>query len=144
MPHVHHPASVVGLLVHQPVAVKHVAGLAVGHVVAVVDVVAVVHHLVELTTVVLPLPDLHPELAAVMRDHSARPEVVKHHSHAPHLIPVAVLSPPEEVLLAHVVVPLIDHPTATVHPAGLAPAQVGGHVGAVAHALIGATAEVAL
>ena len=34
-PQVHHLASVVGLLVHQPVAVHHVAGHAVGHAVAV-------------------------------------------------------------------------------------------------------------
>ena len=57
---------------------------------------------------------------------------------------VVVLSPPHEELLAHVVVPLIEHEAAALHPAGLAPAHVGGHVGAVAHALIGATLEVLL
>ena len=57
---------------------------------------------------------------------------------------VVVLSPPHEELLAHVVVPLVEHEAAALHPAGLAPAQVGGHVGAVAHALIGATLEVLL
>ena len=65
-PHVHHPASVVGLLVHQPVAVHHVAGLAVVHTVTVHDVVTVVHQLVTLTTEVLPLIDLHPELTSVL------------------------------------------------------------------------------
>ena len=65
-PHVHHPASVLGLLVHQPVSVHHVAGLAVGHAVTILDVVTVVHHLMELTTEVLPLVDLHPELAPVL------------------------------------------------------------------------------
>ena len=59
-PQVHHPASELGLLVHQPVAVHHVAGHAVRHTVAVHDVVAVVHQLVTLTTEVLPLVDLHP------------------------------------------------------------------------------------
>ena len=65
-PHVHHPALVMGLLVHQPVAVHHVAGLAVGHAVTILDVVTVVHHLIGLTTEVLPLVDLHPELASVL------------------------------------------------------------------------------
>ena len=65
-PHVHHPSLVVGLLVHQPVSVHHVAGLAVGHAVTILDVVTVVHHLIGLTTEVLPLVDLHPELASVL------------------------------------------------------------------------------
>ena len=65
-PHVHHPSLVVGLLVHQPVSVHHVAGLAVGHAVTILDVVTVVHHLIGHTTVVLPLVDLHPELAPVL------------------------------------------------------------------------------
>ena len=55
-----------------------------------------------------------------------------------------VLSPPQEELHAHEVGTLVDHEAATLHPAGLAPAQVGGHVRAVAHALIGATLEVPL
>ena len=65
-PQVHHPASVVGLLVHQPVAVHHVAGHAVRHTVAVHDVVAVLHQLMHLTTKVLPLIDSHPVLASVL------------------------------------------------------------------------------
>ena len=77
-------------------------------------------------------------------DHPAGPDVVEHHSHAHHAVHVAVLSPPHEVLVSHVVVPLVDHEAAALHPAGLAPAHVGGHVGTVAHALIGATHEVPL
>ena len=65
-PQVHHLASVVRLLVHQPVAVHHVAGLAVIHAVALHDVVTVVHQLIHLTTEVLPLVDPHPELASVL------------------------------------------------------------------------------
>ena len=65
-PHVHHPASVVGLLVHQPVAVHHVAGLAVIHAVAVLDVVTVLHQLIHLTTEVLLLVDLHPVGSSVL------------------------------------------------------------------------------
>ena len=78
-PQVHHLASVVGLLVHQPVAVHHVAGHAVGHAVAVLDVVAVVHQLVALTTEVLPLVDLSPELATVLesRKNDARQKNVR-------------------------------------------------------------------
>ena len=46
------------------------------------------------------------------------------------------------MLVSHVVVPLIDHETATLHPAGVAPAKVRRHIGAVARALIGAALEV--
>lgn len=49
-----------------------------------------------------------------------------------------------EVLVAQEVGTLIDHEAATLHPTGLALAQVGGHVGAVAHALVGATLQVLL
>ena len=65
-PHVHHPASVVGLLVHQPVAVHHMARHAVVHTVTFLDAVTVIHQLVHLTTEVLPLVDPHPELAPVL------------------------------------------------------------------------------
>ena len=58
-PQVHHLASVMGLLVHQPVAVHHLAGHAVGHAVTVLDVVAVLAQLIALTAEVLPLEDLH-------------------------------------------------------------------------------------
>ena len=47
-------------------AVHHLAGHAVGHAVAVLDVVAVVSQLVHLTAEVLPLVDPHPELASVL------------------------------------------------------------------------------
>ena len=65
-PHVHHPASVLGLLVRQPVSVHHMAGLAVVHAVTLLDVVTVLHHLIGLTTEVLPLVDLHLVLALVL------------------------------------------------------------------------------
>ena len=77
-------------------------------------------------------------------DHSAGSDVVEHHSHAHHALHVMVLAPPHEELLTHVVGTLVDHEAAALHPAGLAPAQVGGHVRAVAHALIGTTLEVPL
>ena len=66
-PEVHHPASVAGLLVHQPVSVHHVAGHAVGHAVTAQDVVTVVHQLVHLTTEVLPLVDPHPVVSTVLQ-----------------------------------------------------------------------------
>ena len=78
-PQVHHLASVMGLLVHQPLAVLHVAGHAVGHAVAVLEVVAVVLQLNHLSTEVLPLVDLHPELATVLESQKkvARQENVR-------------------------------------------------------------------
>ncbi len=74
-------------------------------------------------------------------DHAAGPDVVAHAHHA-HV--VGVLAPPHEVLVAHVVGAVVHHEAASLHPAGVAPAQVGGHVWAVAHALIGTTLEVPL
>lgn len=55
---------------------------------------------------------------------------------------VRVLAPPHEVLVSHVVVAVVQHPTATLNPAGVAPAQVGAHVTAVTAALIGTTLEI--
>ena len=55
---------------------------------------------------------------------------------------VGVLSFPHQHLLAHEVAPLIDHEAATLHPAGVAPAQVGGQLRAVIAGLVGATLEV--
>ena len=74
-------------------------------------------------------------------DHAAGPDAVAHSHHA-HV--VRVLAPPQEVLVAHEVGAVIDHETASLHPAGLTPAQEGGHVGAVTVALIGTTLEVPL
>ena len=71
-------------------------------------------------------------------DHTARPDAVPHSHHA-HVI--SVLAPPHEVLVSHVVGTVVDHEAAALHLAGVAPAQVGGHVRAVAHALIVATLE---
>lgn len=79
-----------------------------------------------------------------MGDHPAGADVVKHHAHAHHALHVAVFSPPHKELLTHVVGALVHHEAATVHPAGLAVVDVGGHVGTVAHALIGATLEVTI
>lgn len=72
-------------------------------------------------------------------DHAAGPDTVTHSHHA-HV--VAVITPPQEVLVSHIVGPVIDHEAASLHPAGVAPAQVGGHVRAVALALIGTSLEV--
>lgn len=65
-PHVHHLASELGLLVHQPVALHHIAGLAVGHAQTVRDVVTVLCQLIHLTSEVLLLVDPHPEGSPVL------------------------------------------------------------------------------
>ena len=46
------------------------------------------------------------------------------------------------MLVTHEVGTFVHHEAAALHPAGLAAVEVGGHVGTVAHALIGATLEV--
>ena len=65
-PHVHLPASVLGLLVHQPVALHDVAGLAVSHAVTIHDGVTILHQLVHLASEVLPLVDPHPVVSSVL------------------------------------------------------------------------------
>ena len=72
-------------------------------------------------------------------DHAAGSDAVAHAHHA-HV--VRVLSPPHEVLVAHVVGTVVHHETSPLHPAGLAAVEVGGEIRTVAHALIGATLEV--
>ena len=73
-------------------------------------------------------------------DHAAGPDAVVHsHSHA---LVVRVLAPPHEVLVSHVVVVIVDHEATAVNPAGVTPAQEGGHVSAVLAGLIGTTLEV--
>ena len=72
-------------------------------------------------------------------DHAAGPDAV---AEAHNALVLRVLPSPQQVLLTHVVGTIVDHEAATLHLAGVAAAQVGGHVGAVAAALIGATLEV--
>jgi len=57
------------------------------------------------------------------------------------LLVVRVVPASQEVLVALVVGSLIEHPAATVHADGVAAAEVGLQVGAVAAALIAAALE---
>lgn len=66
-PHVHHPASTVGVLVHQPVTVHHIAGHEVRHVEAVHGVGAVVHQLHHLAAKVHAVVQPHPKRATVLQ-----------------------------------------------------------------------------
>lgn len=50
----------------------------------------------------------------------------------------------QKVLVAHVVVFLVDHPSSTVHLDGVAAAEVGVQVRALAAALIGAALKVSI
>jgi len=71
-------------------------------------------------------------------DHTGRPDAVAH----AHALVVGVLAPPDEELVPHEVGTVVDHEAAVLHPAGSTPVQEGGHVGAVAAGLVGATLEV--
>ena len=71
-------------------------------------------------------------------DVAAGPDAVGH----AHALVVGVLAPLDEVLVAHEVGAVVDHEEATLHPAGVAPAQVGRHVGAVAAGLVRPALEV--
>lgn len=57
------------------------------------------------------------------------------------LLVVGVVPAPQEVLVALVVGALIQHPAAAVHADGVAAAEVGLQVGAVAAALVAAALE---
>ena len=65
-PHIVLPALVVGLVVHQPVAVHHVAGVDVGHTETVLDVGAVVAQLIHLAAHVRTIVHSHSVLATVL------------------------------------------------------------------------------
>jgi len=60
-PKVYHPASEVGLLIHEPVTIHHMTGLAVRHTETIHDVFTVIHQLIHLSSKVIPLIDPHPE-----------------------------------------------------------------------------------
>lgn len=55
---------------------------------------------------------------------------------------VGVLASGQDILVAHVVRSLVDHPRPALHPGGVTAAQVGVEVRAVAVTLIPATLEV--
>lgn len=58
------------------------------------------------------------------------------------MLVIRILSPPHQHLVAHEVGLLVDHEEATLHPAGVAPAQIGCELGAVTAGFIGAALEV--
>lgn len=69
-PHIQHATSEVGMLEHQPVALQNIAGLAVTHIVTVLERLTVIHQLMGLASKVLPLIDPYPELSPVLfEDH---------------------------------------------------------------------------
>ena len=71
-------------------------------------------------------------------DHAAGPDAIAH----AHTLVVGVLAPSNKVLVSHVAGAVVDHEAAALHPAGVALAQEGGHVGTVIAGLIGAALEV--
>lgn len=76
-------------------------------------------------------------------DHATGPDAVAHtHSHQE--LVVWILASPHQHLMAHEVGLLVDHEQATLHPAGVTPAQVGCELGAIIAGLIGPTLEVAV
>lgn len=74
-------------------------------------------------------------------DHTTRSDTVIHSNHT---LVIRVLPPPQVVLVAHVVGPLIDHEVAALHPDGVASVEVGVEVGTVAAALVRAPLEVSV
>lgn len=64
------------------------------------------------------------------------------HAPAPRVHVVIVLSFTQEILIAHVVGTIVDHPAATLNPAGVAAVHVIVHISTVAATLIGAAREV--
>lgn len=154
-------------------AVRHVARLAVGHQVAILQGLAVVRQLVHLAAVVLPLVDLHPELPPVLLEedtasrtclsqattrppketyrgdhatgaHGVHHRHAHHAHHAPDTLEIRVLASLQEHLVAHEAGVVVGHEAAILHPAGVAAVKVRVDVGAVAATVVGPTLEVPL
>lgn len=68
-------------------------------------------------------------------DHAAGPDAIAH-THSHEALVVWILAPPHQHLMSHEVGLLIDHEEATLHPAGVTPAQVGGELWAIAAGFI--------
>lgn len=68
-------------------------------------------------------------------DHAAGPDAIAH-THSHEALVVWILAPPHQHLMSHEVGLLIDHEEATLHPARVTPAQVGGELWAIAAGFI--------
>ena len=82
--------------------------------------------------------DLHPPSRTHLGNETAGAHGV---TEAHPLLVVGVVAEPQEVLVALVVGALIQHPAAAVHTDGVAAAEVGLQVGAVAAALVALALE---
>lgn len=72
-------------------------------------------------------------------DHLAGAEAIAQ----PHpALVLRVLSPEQDILVAHVVGPFVDHPGPTLHADGVAATQVSVEIQTVAVALVASTQEV--
>lgn len=74
-------------------------------------------------------------------DHAAGPDTVTH-AHSHQVLVVWILSTPHQHLMTHEVGLLINHEKATLHPAGVTPAQIRSELWAVAAGFIGSALEV--
>lgn len=165
-------ASVVGVLVEDPVAIHIITGVDVAVMETVRHTGTVIHELHHVTTEVGFLVDTQSVGASVLQEQSEKsircrltninPKVVTvrrtwtwtwiyHWNHPARAdtateahppLVVGVLAPPHEVLVAHKVGSLVDHEAAALHPDGVAPAEVRVKVCAVIAALIAPTLEV--
>jgi len=81
------------------------------------------------------------ELCSYHGDHTARSDTL---IHAKHRHVISIVTPPEEILISHVVGVIIHHPAPTLYSARVTATQVGGEVTTVTHTLIRATLEVSV
>lgn len=167
-------SPVVGLVIQEPVAINHIAGVNVGHAQAVLDVGAVVTDLLHLAGHVWSLVQPYFVGTTVLQKEQnlsvfkTQSDINYHillcfpppppcHTHhwnhttgsdavidTNHALVVRVLPPAQEVLVAQVVGSFIDHKTATFHSDRVAAVEVGVKVSAVAHALMMPTLEISV
>lgn len=131
------PPPVVGHLVEDPVALQHVERVQLIEPEAIVDAGAVLSELRHKASVVISLVQSYPVRAGIRNCAAGADRIAEAHP----LLVVGVVAAPQEILVALVVGALVQHPAAAVHTDGVAAAEVGLQVGAVAAAFVVAALE---
>lgn len=131
------PPPVVGHLVEDPVALQHVERVQLIEPEGIVDAGAVLSELRHKASVVISLVQSYPVRAGTRNCAAGADRIAEAHP----LLVVGVVAAPQEILVALIVGALVQHPAAAVHTDGVAAAEVGLQVGAVAAAFVVVTLE---
>lgn len=168
------PASVIGMLKKQPVSIKHIAGMDVIVVKAIIDWWTVFSKLHHLSTKVSMLIDPHSMRTLMLKMKNIANLIsmkwtvvfkmflytyiyisaiyhLRYHTTGPDtvvkthpLLVIGVFPSMEKVLVTHKVWPFIHHPAPTFYLNGVAAAEMGVQISTVNAALIGAALKVSV